>query len=67
MLFKLMSESGRWALRDNSMIFTNVVWVNEEDLLKNKYHLIDENGKEISSRMIDYIIEDDFFKPNQTL
>ncbi len=54
---KLVSNVGRFALRDNSMIFSNVVnLVDEKD--KRLYHLIDENGNEIDSYMGGYIVED---------
>ena len=43
---KLVSEVGRWAIKDNSMIFGNVVWLCSEDEVK-LYHLIDENKNEI--------------------
>ena len=54
---KLVSNVGRFALRDNSMIFSNVVnLVNEKD--KRLYHLIDENGNELDSYMGGYIVDD---------
>ena len=43
---KLVSEVGRWAYKDNSMVFSNVVWLCSIDD-KNLYHLIDENGDDI--------------------
>jgi hypothetical protein len=43
---KLVIDKGRWATKDNDMIFGNVVWlVNESDV--NLYHLIDNNHNEI--------------------
>ena len=55
---KLVSEVGSsFALRDNSMVFGNVVWlVNEDD--KNLYHLIDEKGNEIIHNVDDYVVYD---------
>lgn len=54
---KLVSNVGRFALRDNSMIFSNVVnLIDEKD--KRLYHLIDENGNEIDAYMGGYIVED---------
>ena len=45
-MYKLVAEDGRWAVRDNSMIFSNVVYLSDEkDAMK--YHLIDENREEI--------------------
>ena len=47
-MYKLVSEidGSRWAVKDNSMIFSNVVWMStKEDSYR--YHLIDENGNEI--------------------
>ena len=45
-MVKLVSDTGRWALRDNSMIFCNVIW---ESSYKDcqKYHLIDDEGNEL--------------------
>jgi len=44
---KLVSEVGkRWATKNNEMIFSNVVWLCNEDDIK-LYHLIDENGNTI--------------------
>ncbi|MBP5457003.1 MAG: hypothetical protein J6Y37_10910 [Paludibacteraceae bacterium] len=49
---RLVTDKGRWALNDNSMIFSKVVWlVDESDV--NMYHVIDDNGKEV-------------YRPNQT-
>jgi len=48
MTIKLISdiEGSRWALKDNRMIFCNVVWLlSKEDRLN--YHLLDREGKEI--------------------
>lgn len=55
-MYKLVSEVGRWALKDNSMIFSNVVWLlNKEEAYK--YHLIDENKNDIEVNISDYIVE----------
>lgn len=44
---KLISEVGkRWATKNNEMIFSNVVWLCNEDDIK-LYHLIDEDGNTI--------------------
>lgn len=54
---KLVTDEGRWALRDNSMIFCNVVWLcNVKEAYT--YHLIDENQKEIELKkpITDYIV-----------
>ena len=45
-LLKLKSEKGRWAYLDNSQIYRYVVYLQEESDVY-KYHLIDEDGKEI--------------------
>lgn len=43
---KLVIDKGRWATKDNDMIFGNVVWlVSESDV--NLYHLIDDKHNEI--------------------
>ena len=57
---KLVAEKGHWATRDNSMIFSNVVWLmNEKDALT--YHLIDDNHNEIKldKSITDYIVLED--------
>lgn len=54
---KLVIDNGRWATKDNAMIFGNVVWlINEKDI--NLYHLIDEDKKEIEldKPIKDYIV-----------
>ena len=44
---KLVSEVGkRWATKNNEMIFSNVVWLCNEDDIK-LYHLIDEDRNTI--------------------
>ena len=56
-MMELVAEDGHWALRDNSMIFGNVVIVSEDDIKKHRYHLIDDNRKEIPIGNIeDYIV-----------
>lgn len=45
-MLKLVADYGlKWALLDNSMIFSNVVWLDESDV--KRYHLIDENHKDV--------------------
>ena len=59
-MMKLVTEKGRWAKLDNSMIFSNVIYLTERnDALL--YHLIDDNGKEIrlNSTVFDYIVDTD--------
>ena len=45
-MLKLVSDKGRWAIKNNEMIFSNVVWLTDISEMK-RYHLIDENNKEI--------------------
>lgn len=57
---KLVAEKGHWATRDNSMIFSNVVWLlNEKDAYT--YHLIDDDHNEIKldKSITDYIVLED--------
>ena len=55
---KLVSEVGRFALRDNSMIFCNVVWICEENEIK-MYHLIENHGtNEIDKDVEKYLVKD---------
>ena len=58
-MLKLITDKGRWALKDNSMIFCNVVWlIDKKDA--NLYHLIDDNHEEIKTdkNITDYIVDD---------
>lgn len=52
---KLVSDKGRFALKDNSMIFSNIVWLVDESDIK-LYHLIDDNYNELSCNMESFII-----------
>lgn len=56
-MFKLVSANGRWAYKDNSMIFSNVVWLCEEDN-KKLYHLIDDNKNEITDDVDKYLVDE---------
>lgn len=56
-MFKLVSANGRWAYKDNSMIFSNVVWLCEEDD-KRLYHLIDDDRNEISTNVDDFLVNE---------
>lgn len=54
---KLVAEAGRWATKDNSMIFSNVIWLCDKDEMK-LFHLIDEDRNEIHiENMEDYLVE----------
>lgn len=47
-MVKLVSEidGSRWAFKDNSQIYCQVVWLSDKREA-NMYHLIDENREEI--------------------
>ena len=45
-MLKLVSDKGRWAINNNEMIFSNVVWLTDISEMK-RYHLIDDYNKEI--------------------
>ncbi len=57
---KLVIEEGRWATRNNEMIFGNVVWLTEEQDAY-LYHLIDENNETIKLEhpITHYIVRED--------
>ena len=57
---KLVTDNGRWATKNNEMIFGNVVWLCEKKDAY-LYHLIDDNKNEIilDKPITDYIIEED--------
>ena len=59
-MLKLVSNAGHWALKDNSMIFGNVVWLTEEKEWQ-LYHLIDDSHEEIKldKPITDYIVEEE--------
>ena len=54
---KLVTDKGRWATKNNEMIFSNVVWLTEKKDAY-LYHLIDDNNNDIilEKPIIDYII-----------
>lgn len=45
-MLKLKSKVGRWAIKDNSMIFSSVVYLVDKNDVQ-LYHLIDDNNNEI--------------------
>ena len=51
---KLISEKGHFATKDNSMIFSNIVWLVSEGGSKS-YHLIDEDGRGVDKNMDKYL------------
>lgn len=56
-MLKLVSENGRWATKGNDMIFSNVVWLMDENDAKN-YHLIDEHYNDFQIDTKNYLIND---------
>ena len=56
-MFKLVSDDGRWAYKDNSMIFSNVVCLCDEDD-KRLYHLIDDDKNEITDDVDKYLVNE---------
>ena len=58
----LYAEEGRWALRDNSMIFGHTVHIiSDSPFAAYRYHLIDENNEEIYVEDYEkYTFEDDY-------
>jgi hypothetical protein len=57
-MLKLISEKGRFALRDNSMIFSNVVYLIEMDDTR-LYHLIqDDSLDEIDHYVEKYLVKE---------
>jgi hypothetical protein len=57
-MLKLVSDKGRWAVKDKSMIFSNVIWIEPEDIKKYKYILLDDDGNDLGVRMADYVVDD---------
>ena len=54
-MLRLISDHGRWANSDSSMIFKYVVYLeNENDSLK--YHLIDDDGNDLHVDVLKYIV-----------
>jgi len=57
-MLKLVSEKGRFALKDNSMIFSNVVYLIEMDDIR-LYHLIqDDSLDEIDHYVEKYLVKE---------
>ena len=56
-MLKLVSEKGRFALKDNSMIFSNVVYLIDRNDAR-MYHLIDEKGNEITPYVDKFMVEE---------
>lgn len=57
-MLKLVSEEGRFALKDNSMIFSNVVYLLSEDDTR-LYHLIQEDSlEEIDHYVEKYLVKE---------
>lgn len=57
---KLVSEYGTsWAVKDNSMVFGNVVWLCDINDIK-QYQLLDKDKKPIKIKPEDYLVKDDF-------
>lgn len=55
--YKLISDKGRFALKDNSMIFCSTVWLCDKDDV-NMYHLIEDNSTiEIKKNVSEYLVE----------
>lgn len=52
---KLVTREGRWATKDNTMIFGNIVYLcNLDDIAL--YHLIDDNGNEIRVDINEFLV-----------
>ena len=57
---KLVSEYGTsWAVKDNSMVFGNVVWLCDINDIK-QYQLLDKDKKPMKIKPEDYLVKDDF-------
>lgn len=57
-MLKLVSKEGRFALKDNSMIFSNVVYLLNEDDTR-LYHLIQEDSlEEIDHYVEKYLVKE---------
>lgn len=55
---RLVSDYGTsWAIKDNSMIFGNVVWLCDINDIK-QYHLLDENKKPMKINPEDYLVKE---------
>jgi hypothetical protein len=55
-MLKLVSDKGRWATKDNSMIFGTVVYLVDESDIR-LYHLIDKNKKEINVDILSCLVD----------
>lgn len=54
-MLRLISNTGRWANNDCSMIFKYVVYLEDENKAL-KYHLIDDEGNDMHVDVLKYIV-----------
>ena len=57
-MYFLVSDTGRWATKNNEMIFKYVVFLGETPKDALKYHLIDDEGNDLKVNVADYIQKD---------
>ena len=54
-MITLETSVGRFATKDNSMIFSNIVWMSSENDIR-LYHVVDENLNEIEAKVIKKVV-----------
>ena len=54
-MYFLVSDKGRWATKNNEMIFKYVVFLGKTPKDARKYHLIDDEGNDLKVNVEDYI------------
>ena len=54
-MYFLVSDTGRWATKNNEMIFKYVVFLGRTPKDALKYHLIDDEGNDLKVNVADYI------------
>ena len=57
-MYFLVSDTGRWATKNNEMIFKYVVFLGRTPKEAIKYHLIDDEGNDLKINVADYIQKD---------
>ena len=57
-MYFFVSGTGRWARKNNEMIFKYVVFLGKTPKDARKYHLIDEEGNDLKINVADYIQKD---------
>ena len=59
-MIKLVCDDCYWSLRDRSMMFKYVVFLEKDDIKKHRYIMLDKDKKEIPYNPEDYLVDDGY-------